>query len=61
MKKLNKFKLAAVGAVSAVGVSVAVVVVKIRKHGGHITVGVGDRELAWIFDGKKAIEEVGEV
>jgi hypothetical protein len=58
--KINKFKLAVIGIGSLAGVTVTVVAVQMRKYGGHITVGIGDRELAWIIDGKKAIEEVGE-
>lgn len=57
---LNKFGLAV--AVVGLGATTAVVVTisQIRKHGGHITIGVGSREFGWEFDGKKKLSVIGE-
>lgn len=57
---VNKLKLLTFGAVSCAAIATTITIVQMRKHGGHITVGIGDRELSWIYDGKKDIREVGE-
>lgn len=57
---IGKLKFLGLGIVSLVGVSVVVLAYQINKHGGHITLGVGDRDFSWEFVGNQVIEEVGE-
>lgn len=57
---INGVKVALLVTGLGVTTAVAVTIAQIKKHGGHITVGIGSREFGWEFDGKKKINEVGE-